>query len=134
MKDFHLERKMMSLLGDFYPTGHLFVMVPSEAEAKRAEDLLCSDGQDCTGVHLLRPNDILDVVHVFDGRDLALPSVGFEEHTVRHFAELARQGHHALLIPARNARTCEHLMEVLHGVPLSSAVYYRRFVIEELVA
>ena len=134
MKDFHLERKMMSLLGDFYPTGHLFVMVPTEADARRAEDLLCSDKQDCTGVHLLRPNDVLDVVHVFDRRDLALPSVGFEEHTVRHFAELAREGHHALLIPARNTRACEHLMEVLRGVPVSSAVYYRRFVIEELVA
>ena len=39
----------------------------------------------------------------------------------------------ALAAPA-SADEHEATVSVLHGVPVSSAVYYRRFVIEELVA
>jgi hypothetical protein len=134
MKDFHLERKMMSLLGDFHPTGHLFVMVPTADHARRCESLLARAGYDCGTVFLLTPDDVLGVMHLFDRRDIALPSVGFEEHTVRHFGELASEGHHALLIPVRTGRACERVIEALQDAGMSSAVHYRHFVIEELVS
>jgi hypothetical protein len=133
VKAFHLERKMMSLLGDFYPTGHLFLMFPSEAQARRAESLLQCDGQDCGDVSLLSPKDVQDVVHIFDHRDVGLPTVGAEERTARHFGELAREGHYALLVPVRNLQASERVMAALGQADISCAVRYRHFVIEDLV-
>jgi hypothetical protein len=133
VKAFHLERRMMSLLGDFYPTGHLFIMFPSEAQARKAETLLTIDGQDVGEISLLTPQDVLDVVHIFDDRDVALPTVGAEERTARHFGELAREGHYALLIPVRNLQARERVMAALKDAGISCAVRYRHFVIEELV-
>ncbi len=112
MKAFHLDRKMMSLLGDFYPTGHLFLMFPSEAQARQAESLLRCDGQDCGEV---------------------LPTVGAEERTARHFGDLAREGHYALLVPVRNMQASERVMRALKDAKVSCAVRYRHFVIEDLV-
>ena len=133
MKEFHLERKMMTFLGDFYPTGHLFLMFPSEAHARRAESLLEHDGHDCGTIFLMTPKDVLDVVHLFDHHDLALPTVGTEERTARHFGELAREGHHALLVPVRNAKVCERAIAALNDAGMSCAVHYRHFVIEDIV-
>ena len=133
MHAFHLERRMMSMLGGFYPTGHLFIMVPTRQCAEQAEALLTRGGCDCAQVSLLTPQDVQDVVHLFDGHDVLLPSVGTEEDTARHFAELARRGHHALLVPARNAQAVQHIMDCLREVDISCAVHYRHFVIEDLV-
>jgi hypothetical protein len=82
---------------------------------------------------MLTPQDVLDVAHVFDGHDVMLPSVGTEEDTARHFAELAREGHHALLVPVRNGQVCQRVMEALRDAEVSCAVHYRHFVIEDLV-
>lgn len=133
MKSFHLDRTMMSFHGDFYPRGHLFLMFPGERQAREAESALRRGGIDGDAVTLLTPRDVLDVYHLFDGRDLALPSIGTEEQTVMHFVELAREGHHALLVPVRNDKECRHVMSLLHGAGLSCAVRYRRLVIEDLV-
>jgi len=133
MQAFHLERRMVSVLGDFYPTGHLFVMFPTEAQARRAELLLEQQGHDCGHDCLLTPQDVLEVVHLFDKRDLWWPPVGTEERTARRFGELARAGHHALLVPVRDMQDCESVMEALRDADVSHAVRYRRFVIEDLV-
>lgn len=133
MHAFHLERRMTSMLGGFYPTGHLFIMLPSRQQAEHAEALLIRGGCDCSDVSLLTPEDVQEVVHMFDGHDLLLPSVGTEEDTARHFAELALRGHHALLVPARNAQCVQSVMDALREVDVSCAVRYRYFVIEDLV-
>lgn len=133
MKAFHLDRKMLSFLGDFYPTGHLFLMFPTEAHARRAEALLKDDGHDCGQISLLKPADVLEVVHLFDHRDLWWPAVGTEERTARHFGDLARDGHHALLVPVRDVQACEKVMAALRDAGVSCAVRYRHLVIEDLV-
>jgi hypothetical protein len=134
MKTFSLERNMMSLLGDFYPTGHLFLMFPNEELARHAETLLVRDGYDCGAVSLLTPQDIQEkVAHCFEGRDLKLPSVGMEEDTVRHFCELAAKGHYGMLVPARNDKACDRVMSVLKDAGISCAVRYRHLIIEELI-
>lgn len=133
MKAFHLEPGMMSMLGDFYPTGHLFVMFPTVGQARHAETLLAQEGVDAGTVSLLTPADVLALVHMFDRHDLKLPTVGYEESTARHFGELAREGHHALMFPCRNARVCERVMAALRESGVSCAVRYRHFVIEDLV-
>jgi len=133
MKPFQLQRKMMTLLGDFYPTGNLFIMFPTEAQARHAEDLLAKDGHDCSTMLLLTPDDVLGIVHLFDNRDFWLPSVGTEERTARHFGDLARAGHYALLVPVRDVRHCEKVMAALKDAGVSCAVRYRHLVIEDLV-
>ncbi|WP_427912403.1 hypothetical protein ACPWT1_17410 [Ramlibacter sp. MMS24-I3-19] len=133
MKAFHLEPRMMSLMGDFYPTGHVFMMFPTEDHARKAEALLSQDGIDCESICFLTPKDILDLVHMFDLHDVKLPTVGYEENTARHFGELAREGHYALLVPCRNAKVCDRLMADLREAGMSCAVRYRHFVIEDLV-
>ena len=132
MQAFHLESRMLSFLGGFYPTGHCFVMFPTLEHAQHGEELLAKAGIDPAQVRLLMPQDVLDVAHHFEGRDLLLPSVGTEGDTARHFAELARQGHHALLVPARNGAACSKVMDALKDAGVSNAVHYGHLVIEDL--
>lgn len=134
MHAFHLEPKMRSFFGGFYPTGHCFLMLPTEAHARRAEMLLAQSGIDCTDVSLLTPQDVLELAAIFDRHDVLLPSMGTDRATTHHFAELAAAGHHALLVPARNQDACSKVMAALHDAGVSHAVHYRHFVIEDLVA
>lgn len=132
MHAFHLEPKMLSFLGGFYPRGHCFVMFPTEEAARHGEQLLRQAGVDCSDVSHLTPQDVLGIAHTFDRYDVALPSVGTDEETTRHFEQLARAGHHALLIPSRNGQACETITKALHDAGASYAVHYRRLVIEDL--
>ena len=132
MHSFHLEPRMLSFLGGFYPKGHCFLMFRDEVTARRAEQLIEQAGVDCTDVSLLTPADVLELARTFDGYDVALPSMGTDGETTRHFAELARAGHHALLVPARNQDACRRVTEALHDAGVTYAVHYRNFVIEDL--
>ena len=132
MHAFHLEPRMMSFLGGFYPTGHCFLMVPSQDHARRAEAALVKAGHDPDEISLLEPVDVIALARRFDRHDgVMLPSFGNEE-TTRHFAELARQGHHGLLVPARTHEVCECLLDALKDIGLPCAVHYRRFLVEDL--
>ena len=44
MKPFSLEPNMLTMRGVFYPTGHMFVMFPTEKDAREAEHALEADG------------------------------------------------------------------------------------------
>jgi hypothetical protein len=132
MKPFALEPGMLTLRGVFYPTGHLFLTFPTEQDARRAEKALEANGHNGEHICLLTPAEIMDKIERTAGRDDPLPSPGTEVETVRHFAELARQGHHALLIHAPSHSETEHIMQVLHDFPVSYGQKYRHFVIEDL--
>lgn len=132
MHAFHLEPRMLSMTGGFYPRGYCFVMFPAEQAALRGEHLLDSAGIDCSDVSHLTPDDVLSLLHTFDRYDVVLPSWGSDGDTMRQFADLARAGHHALLIPARSAAECQRIAQALHGAEVSCAVHYRNFVIEDL--
>ena len=132
MKPFALEPNMLTLRGVFYPTGYMFIMFPTEQDARNAEELLEKDGYTGESISLLTPQDILDKIANTAGSDAALPSAGTEADTVRHFAELASQGHHALLIHAPTAHETEHIMEVLKHSKISYGQKYRHLVIEDL--
>jgi hypothetical protein len=134
MKPFSLEPNMVTMRGVFYPTGHMFVMFPTEKDARDAERRLVQDGFDDNEVCLLTPAEIQEKVGAtIKGDDIALPSPGTEAETVRHYAELARQGHHALMIHAPSASQTERVMNVLKGSPISYGQKYRHLVIEDLV-
>ena len=133
MKQFALEPGMLTMGGVFYPTGYMFLMFPSEQEARDAEKTLEESGFSGESVSLLTPRDIQEkVARTVGSADMPLPSAGTEADTVRHYAELASQGHHALMIRAPSARESEHVMSVLSHSKISYGQKYRHLVIEDL--
>lgn len=133
MKAFHLEPNMVTMRGVFYPTGHMFLMFPTEQDARTAEKLLERDGRG-EAVSLLSPEVIRsEIARTAGGTDAPLPSAGTEAETVRHFAQLAEQGHWALMVHAPTATETEHVMDVLKDAKISYGQKYRHLVIEDLV-
>jgi hypothetical protein len=133
MKPFELEPNMLTMRGVFYPTGHMFIMFPTEKDARDAEHALEEDGYSGESISLLTPQDIHEkVARTVGTADIPLPSAGTEADTVRHFADLASQGHYGLLIHAPSAKETEHIMKVLKDAKISYGQKYRHLVIEDL--
>ena len=134
MKPFQLESSMVTMGGVFYPTGHMFIMFPTEQDARDAERLLEEDGFTGETISLLTPQDIQEkIARTVGSADMPLPSAGTEADTVRQFADLASKGHFALLIHAPKADESAHIMEVLKDSKISYGQKYRHLVIEDLV-
>ena len=133
MKPFHLESGMKTLRGVFYPTGHVVLMFPTELAARDAARLLEENGFDDEAVALITPADFSREITSTTGDDGALPSAGSEGDTVRRFTELAREGHHALMIHAPRAEDSDRVMALLKDAPVSYGQKYRHLVIEDLV-
>jgi hypothetical protein len=134
MKQFSLERSMLTVRGVFYPTGHMFVMFPTEKDARDAERALEEKGFTGEKISLLTPAEIQKTIaHTVMKDDLPLPSAGTEADTVRHFIELANQGHYALMIHSPAAAETEHIMDVLKDYHISYGQKYRYLVIQDLV-
>lgn len=134
MKPFALESSMLTMGGVFYPTGHMFIMFPTEQDARGAERLLEQDGYNGESISLLTPEVIQqEITRTVGSADIPLPSAGTEADTVRQYASLASKGHHALLIHAPKADETEHIMQVIKGSNISYAQKYRHLVIEDLV-
>jgi hypothetical protein len=134
MKPFAIEPNMLTMRGVFYPTGYMFIMFPTEKDARDAERTLEDNGINGESISLLSPQEIQEKVARTVGQgDILLPSAGTEAETVRHFAQLAREGHHALLIHAPAAKHTERVMQVLKDTHMSCGQKYRYLVIEDLV-
>lgn len=133
MKAFAPESRMYTFGGVFYPTGHLFIMFPTAADATDAERRLLESGWDSGAICLLTPGDIHEKIAAAVAHEEGLPSPGTEAATARHYEELAREGHHAILVPAAKGKDAEHVMHTLKDTNISYAQRYRHFVIEDLV-
>jgi hypothetical protein len=134
MKPFALEPNMLTMRGVFYPTGYMFLMFPTGEDARHAEQVLEEAGYNGESTSLLTPQDIQEkVARTVGNADMPLPSAGTEADTVRHFAQLASQGHHALMIHAPTAHETENIMELLKDAHISYGQKYRHLVIEDLV-
>lgn len=130
MKDFKLTNKMLSMGGVFYPTGYAFIMFPDIEDARQAAREL-ETGND--GILLLTPATILEEIGKAAGdSDLLLPSVGTEGNTAHKYLELAREGHHALMIPVDSEEATERVMSVVRKLPFSYAQRYHMLAIEDL--
>lgn len=133
MKDFTLASRMLTLRGEFYPTGFMFVMVPTIDDARTIErELLKIDvgGED---VLMLTSQTVLEqVVPTAAHHGESMPSVGFESAVVRQYRDLALKGHCALMIKAGSAAHTDQVMQVVRKLPFSIAEKYRFLVIEDL--
>lgn len=133
MKPFHLESRMKTMGGVFYPTGHVVLMFPTEQAARDACKLLGDNGFDECEVTLITPDDFRRELGDATGDDAILPSAGTEGDTVRRFAELARAGHYGLMVHAPSAEASDRVMALLKDAPISYGQKYRHLVIEDLV-
>jgi len=133
MKPFALEPSMLTIRGVFYPTGYMFLMFPTQEDRKQAVDALLADGYNGESFLMVPAEEIMGTIASTVGNsDAPLPSAGTEANTVRHFAELASQGHIALMIHAPSGDETAHIMEVLRHSKISYAQKYRHLVIEDL--
>ncbi len=135
MKAFSLARGMTNMRGVFYPTDHIVLMFPTEADARHACELLRQDGVPEDELSLAGPQEferqIMGATDEDD--DMLLPSVGTESDTARRFRQLAHAGHHALVVHASAKVSSAHVLEVLRDTHISYGQRYRFLVIEDLV-
>jgi hypothetical protein len=133
MKTFELTNDMTNIRGQFYPTGHVVAMFPSESAARAAAQALAEIGLGDNEVSWISPEAMMrDVVRTIGNSGMELPSAGTEADTVRRYSHLAAQGHHSLLIHSPHHGDDDKLMETLRKHGVSHAQKYRMLVIEDL--
>ena len=119
--------------GVFYPTGYAFIMFPDAKSAEDAAQKIEQAGFSDQYVMFLTPSVILREIGRIDGESsVELPSVGTEGATVNKYINLAREGHHALMIKAPSDEDSERLMSVVRELPFSYAQKYHMLAIEDL--
>jgi hypothetical protein len=133
MKPFHLESSMKTMGGVFYPTGYMVLMFAGEQDARDAARRLADNGIQEDAVCLITPDDFRREIVGSTGDDEILPSAGTEGDTVRRFAQLAREGGHALMIHAPKSEESDRVMELLKDAKISYGQKYRKLVIEDIV-
>ena len=133
MKDFQLVPDMLTLRGEFYPTGYIFLMLPTEADARQLEsNLRAADIQE-PDMLFLTPACVLEkVAPTTSHHGEAMPSVGTEGATALRYRELAEQGHCAVMIRPDSDRDADTIMAVIRKAPFSIAEKYRLLAIEDL--
>lgn len=125
--------KMTTIQGVFYPTGYALVMFPDAENAENAGKKLEQAGFDEQSIMYLTPPVILREIGRIDGESsVELPSVGTEGATVSKYINLAREGHHALMVKAPSDDDSERLMSVVRELPFSYAQKYHMLAIEDL--
>jgi len=133
MKPFVLDPDMLTMGGVFYPTGHMVLMFPSQEAAGKASQALQDNGVAGESISHITPEQIQEkIARTVGNADIPLPSAGTEADTVRMYAKLAGEGHHALLIHAPKAEQSDRVMQLLDGHTISYAQKYRKLVIEDL--
>ena len=133
MQAFQMTPKMTSMQGVFYPTGYVFLMFPDAQTAEQAAQALTATGLDTQQAMLLTPEVILREIGKIDGKStVTLPSVGTEGATVGKYIELAREGHHALMLKSSSDDDTQRVMEAVRQLPFSYAQKYHMLAIEDL--
>ncbi|MBC7548784.1 MAG: RNA-binding protein [Polaromonas sp.] len=127
MKQVEITSSMRTLGGVFYPKGYAFVMFPTVEHAQQVVS------QSTTDAMLLTPRQVLvDVGQVKDDSDVELPAVGTEGATVRKFIDLARKGHHAVMVKIDSDEEAESLMVVARAASFSYGQRYHLLAMEDL--
>ena len=134
MKDFELTPKMLTLSGVFYPTGYAVILFPDlEAATRVARELQAEVDSVSADMMLLTPAAILSQIGKADDQsDVELPSVGTEGATVRKFIDLARQGHHAVMVKIDSDEEAERLMVAARAAAFSYGQRYHLLAMEDL--
>lgn len=130
MKPFEMTRKMLTMSGVFYPTGYAFYMFSNAESASQAAQNIDSLSD---SVMLLTPETVLQEIGKVDGDShAALPDVGTESATVHRYINLARKGHHALMVAVHDSKAAERVTAEARKYDFSFGQRYHMLAIEDL--
>lgn len=137
MQAFKMTPDMLTLGGVFYPKGYAFIMFPTaedaEVVANEIGPLLSNQKAGVAQVAHLSPAVVLREVGKVEGdSDVDLPSVGTEGATVRKYVDLARLGHHALMVRVTSDDEAERVMVAARKANFSYAQRYHLLAMEDL--
>jgi hypothetical protein len=134
MKTFEITSNMFTMSGVFYPKGYAFVMFPNAQDAEQVARELNDSLAGSVEAILLDPEVVLRDVGKMDEESASvnLPSVGTEGATVGKYIELARQGHHALMVRVHSNVETEQVMQAVRKVTFSYGQRYHFLAIEDL--
>lgn len=133
MKEFELTPAMLTIGGMFYPKGYAFVMFADAESAQQVATEIESLNAEFGDIMLLSPATVLHRIGKVDGEsNINLPSVGTEGATVHKYVDLARQGHHALMVQIPSDEHAEKLMVAARKAKFSYAQRYHLLAMEDL--
>jgi hypothetical protein len=126
--------KMTTMQGVFYPTGYAVILFADAQTAQEAASKIEQSGFASDDVMFITPPVILREIGKIhdDSSEVELPSVGTEGATVAKYINLARDGHHALMVKAPSDEDAERLMSVVREIPHSYAQKYHMLAMEDL--
>ena len=134
MKTIEITSSMFTMSDVFYPNGYAFVMFPDSQNAQQVANEIDSFLSDNSEIMLLNPQAILRDIGKLETEEaeVALPSIGTEAATVVKYINLARQGHHAVMVRVHSDEEAEQVMQAVRKVPFSYAQRYHLLAIEDL--
>ena len=135
MKTFEITSHMFTMSDVFYPNGYAFVMFPNAQDAQQVLGELDGSLTGSGEMMLLSPQSVLRDIGKLENEELevTLPSIGTEAATVAKYINLARQGHHALMVRVHSDVETEQVMRAVRKVPFSYGQRYHLLAIEDLV-
>ena len=133
MKNFELTSDMLTMSGVFYPKGYVFIMFQNEQDAEKVAREIDADRDNGGDTMLLKPATVLREIGKVDGdSDVALPSVGTEGATVSKYVELARKGHHAMMVKVKSDEHAASVIAAAQKVPFSYGQRYHLLAMEDV--
>lgn len=133
MKPLVVNSAMTSMNGVFYPTGHVFALFQDEGALQQAVAELQKGGHQGSLAYASPEGIRNEITRTVDDTETTLPSVGADNDLVRRIDNLARRGHHGVLIEVTDKDAVENVQAALTEHQATAAFYYRTFIIEELV-
>ena len=133
MKNFELTSDMLTMGGVFYPKGYVFIMFPDANDAAKVAREVDADRDNGGETMLLSPASVLRDIGKVDGEsDVDLPSVGTEGATVNKYVQLARKGHHAMMVKVKSDEHAASVIAAAKKVPFSYGQRYHLLAMEDI--
>ena len=135
MKTIQITSHMFTMSNVFYPNGYTFVMFPNAQDAEQVAKELNTKLADGGELMLLSPEMVMRDIGKLDSEESQshMPSIGTEAATVAKYINLAKQGHHAVMVRVHSDAETEQVMQAVRKVPFSYGQRYHILAIEDLV-
>jgi hypothetical protein len=135
MKTIQITPHMFTMSDVFYPKGYAFVMFPNAQDAEQVAQELNAGMAENGELLLMKPQAVLRDIGKLAAEESQsdIPSIGTEAATALKYINLARQGHHALMVRVDSDAEAEQVMRAVRKVPFSYAQRYHLLAIEDLV-
>jgi hypothetical protein len=120
--------------GVFKPVGHLIVSLPSGYDADAAQRALSEIGIEKEAIHRLSDIEMLEQIEHDLRHASPLANLGQEINLIKSHQEMARRGHHWLVIRVKDDAQAERIADALRDHGAASAQLYGSFIIQELIS